>query len=160
MDLEEYIPRDAALRPQVPALILRHAQIHWSNWIAVQWDKTPEVPFPNLAGIWTAMENQDPWKPTFPADYNLSLETVPRTGLSGRWTAVDTSAVPTSSATAAAVASTENAESARPISGRRGISGGAIGGAWCCQDRRPYLRSCRCSLALRGHPRTPSRIIP
>ena len=30
-DLEEYIPRDAALRPQVPALILRHANIRWSN---------------------------------------------------------------------------------------------------------------------------------
>ena len=30
-DLEEYIPCDAALRHQVPALILRHAQIRWSN---------------------------------------------------------------------------------------------------------------------------------
>ena len=26
-DLEEYIPRDAALRPQVPEIILRHAHI-------------------------------------------------------------------------------------------------------------------------------------
>ena len=32
--LEEYIPLNAALRPHVPALILCHAQILWSNWIA------------------------------------------------------------------------------------------------------------------------------
>ena len=56
-DLEDYIPRNAALRPQVPELILRHAQIRWSNWIAAQWGKTSKVPFPNLAGLWTAMEN-------------------------------------------------------------------------------------------------------
>ena len=30
-ELEEYIPRDMALLPQIPALILRHAQIRWSN---------------------------------------------------------------------------------------------------------------------------------
>ena len=28
-DLEEYVPHDSALHPQVPALILRHAQIRW-----------------------------------------------------------------------------------------------------------------------------------
>ena len=57
MELEEYIPRDTSLRPRIPALILRHAQIRWSNWIADQCRKTSEVPFPNLAGIWSAMEN-------------------------------------------------------------------------------------------------------
>ena len=50
-DLEEYIPRDASLRPQIPALILRHAQIRWSNWISAQWGNTSEVPFPNLSGF-------------------------------------------------------------------------------------------------------------
>ena len=59
-DLEEYIPRDAALRPQVPALIFRHTQIRWSNWITMQWGNTSKVPFPNLARLWTAMENQEP----------------------------------------------------------------------------------------------------
>ena len=74
-DLEEYIPREAALRPQVPALILLHAQIRWSNWIAVQWGKTSEFPFPNLTGIWTDMENQEPWEPTFPAVYTFPPKT-------------------------------------------------------------------------------------
>ena len=59
-DLEEYILHDTALRPQIPALILRHAQIRWSNWLAAQWGKTSEVTFPDLAGLWTAMENQEP----------------------------------------------------------------------------------------------------
>ena len=58
MGMEEYIPRESALRPQTPALILRQAQIRWSKWLANQWGKTSEVPFPDLAGLWTAMENQ------------------------------------------------------------------------------------------------------
>ena len=57
MELEEYIPCDLALRPQIPALILGHAQICWSKWLATQWGKTLEVPFRDLAGIWIAMEN-------------------------------------------------------------------------------------------------------
>ena len=60
-DLEEYLPWEAALFPQIPALLLRHAQINWSNLLASQWGKTSEVTFPNLAGLWTAMENQEPW---------------------------------------------------------------------------------------------------
>ena len=36
-ELEEYIPCDAAPRPQIPELILCHAQICWSNWTAEQW---------------------------------------------------------------------------------------------------------------------------
>ena len=35
-ELEEYIPRDSALLPQIPVLLLRHAQIRWSNWLAAQ----------------------------------------------------------------------------------------------------------------------------
>ena len=54
-DLEEYLPRDAALLPQIPALLLRHAQIRWSNWLADQWGKTSEVPLPDLVGLWKAM---------------------------------------------------------------------------------------------------------
>ena len=59
-ELEEYIPRDATLLPQIPSLFLRHTQIRWSNWLAAQWGKTLEAPFPNLAGLWTAMDNQEP----------------------------------------------------------------------------------------------------
>ena len=60
-DLEEYVPRDSALLPQIPVLLLRHAQIRWSNWLAAQWGKTSDVPFPYLVGLLTAMENQEPW---------------------------------------------------------------------------------------------------
>ena len=59
-ELEEYLPKDATLLPQILALILQHAQIRWSNWLASQWGKTSEVPFPDLTGLWTAMENQEP----------------------------------------------------------------------------------------------------
>ena len=59
-ELEEYLPRDATLLPQIPALLLRHAQIRWSNCLEAQWGKTLEVPFPNLAGLWTAIDNQEP----------------------------------------------------------------------------------------------------
>ena len=74
-ELEEDIPRDAALLPQIPALLLRHAQIRWSNWLASQWGKTSEVPFTNLDGLCTAMENQEPWEPTSPAGYTLVPDT-------------------------------------------------------------------------------------
>ena len=137
-ELEEYIPRDLALRPQIPALILRHVQICWSNWLAAKWGKTSEVPFPDLAGIWTAMENQEPWQPTFPAGYTISPEAAYRGGVStrpaqgpaypARWTTSDTSDVPTLAAAAATVAPTLKAESARRTSGSRGISGGTGGG--------------------------------
>ena len=70
-DLEEYVPRQANLLPQVPALILRHAQIRWSNWIAAQWGKTTEVTFPDLGCLWSSMDNQEPWEPTFPAGYEF-----------------------------------------------------------------------------------------
>ena len=66
-ELEEYVPRDSSLLPQIPALLLRHAQICCSNWLDAQWGKTSEAPFTDLAGIWKAMENQEPWEPTFPA---------------------------------------------------------------------------------------------
>ena len=76
--LEEYIPQDAALFPQITALLLRHAQIRWSNFLASQWDMTLEVPFPNLAGLWTAMENQELWEPTFPPGFTLVPDTAYR----------------------------------------------------------------------------------
>ena len=91
-ELEEYIPRDAALLPQIPALLLRHAQIRWSNWLASQWGKTLEVPFPNLAGLWTAMENQDPWEATFPVGYTL----VPDTAYGGNMSPRPSQGPPTS----------------------------------------------------------------
>ena len=58
-ELEKYIHRDSTLLPQIPALLLRHTQIRWSNWLAAQWGKTSEVPFQNI-------DNQEPWEPTFP----------------------------------------------------------------------------------------------
>ena len=91
-DLEEYIPQDTALLPQIPALLLRHDQIRWSNWLASQWGKTSEVPFPNLSGLWTAMENQELWEPTFPAGYTL----VPDTAYGGNMSPRPSQAPPTS----------------------------------------------------------------
>ena len=85
-ELEEYLPRDIALLPQIPALLLWHAQILWSNWLAAQWGKTSEVPFPDLAGLWTAMENQELWEPTFPAGYTLSPNAAYGGGMSSRQT--------------------------------------------------------------------------
>ena len=75
-DLEEYIPRDAALCPQVPTLVLCHAQIRRSNWISAQWGKMSEVPLPNLAELRTVMENQELWEPTFNAGYTLPPKNV------------------------------------------------------------------------------------
>ena len=113
-ELEEYIPQDSALRPHILALILRHAQICWSNWLSAQWGKTLEVPFPDLEGLWTAMENQEPWEPTLPAGYNLSPEAAYGCGVSTHPTQVpayptrrptsDPSAAPTLAAVAATVA--------------------------------------------------------
>ena len=60
--------------PKIPALILRHAHIQWSNWLAAQWGKTSEVPFADLVGLWTSMENQEPWESTIPAGYTLTPE--------------------------------------------------------------------------------------
>ena len=109
-DLEEYQPRDAALLPQIPALLLWYAHICWSNWLAAQWDKTSEVPFPDLAGLWTAMDNQEPWEPTFPAGYTLSpdaayggvMSSLPTHGTnpSSQWTPSETMATPLVTATA------------------------------------------------------------
>ena len=115
-DLEEYVPRNSTLLPQVPALLLRHAQIRWSNWLAAQWGKTSEVPFPDLSGLWTAMESQEPWDPTFPAGSTLIPKAAYRDGMSTRpnpgpnhpaqWPTSETSDAPTVAAAAAAVALT------------------------------------------------------
>ena len=77
-ELEEYIPRDSSPLAQIPALHLRHAQICWSNWLAAQWGRTSEVPFPSLAGLWTAIDNQEPWETTFPARYTFHPNSTPR----------------------------------------------------------------------------------
>ena len=136
MELEDCIHRNTALRPHITAIILRHAQIRWSNWLAAQWGKSSKVPFPDFAVLWTAMENQDPWEPTFPSGYTLSLEaaygggvsTRPTQGLAylSRWTTLDTSTAPTSAAATATAAPTLKSELARRISwgSSRGIGGG------------------------------------
>ena len=103
-ELEEYVTREFDLLPQIPALLLRHVQIRWSNWLAAQWGKTSEVPFPDLTGLWTAMYNQDPWDPTFPAGYTLTPEATYGGGMSTRktpgpnhtdqWPQLETSASP------------------------------------------------------------------
>ena len=97
--LGEYIPRDVALLPQIPALLLGHAQMRWSNGLALQWGKTSEVSFPNLAGLWTAMENQEPWEPTFTVGYTFLPDTAsprPSQGLPtpARWNLAETLTVP------------------------------------------------------------------
>ena len=103
-ELDEYLPRDVVLLPQFTALLLQHAHICWSNWLASQWGKTSEVPFPNLTGLWTAMENQEPWETTFPAGYTLVPNAayrgnmIPRpiqgTHTSSRWGPAETSTAP------------------------------------------------------------------
>ena len=139
-DFEYYIPREVALHPQVPALILLHAQIRWSKWISAQWGKNSEVPFPNLAGIWTTMENQEPWEPAFPAGYTLPHENAyggsdgscpapePAYPAGGHAVDISTASVSEAAAVAAAAASIARAEAARRISGVRGSGSGASRG--------------------------------
>ena len=129
--MEEYVLRDSALLPQIPSLLLRHAQIRWSDWLAAQWGKTSKVSFPELAGLWTAMENQEPWEPTFSAGYTLTPEAAYGGNMSTRptpgpthlaqWPTLETSAAPAVAA-AAMVAMTLKAEPARRRGGR-GVRG-------------------------------------
>ena len=85
-----------------------------------------------MAGIWTTMENQEPWEPTFPADYTLPPKNVyggsgrgrqaPKPAyLSGR-PAVNAATAGVSAALAA------REEAAIRSSGVRGSSGSAGGG--------------------------------
>ena len=149
-ELEEYLPRDASLLPQIPTLILRHAQIRWSNWLASQWGKTSEVPFPDLAGLWTAMENQEPWEPTFPAGYNLAPDAAYRGNMSprpiqgmhtsARWAPAETPTAPPRT-----VPTPKAPSKAEPASrrGGRGVSANpSSGGVWAGggstgEDERP-----------------------
>ena len=100
------------------------------------------MPFPDLAGIWTAMENQEPWEPTLPAGYTLTPEAAYGGGMSTRLTPGPTHPAkwPTSE-TLAALAVATAATVAPPLkhepvrrSGRRGVQenpvrgGGGIGG--------------------------------
>ena len=149
-ELEEYLPRDADLLPQIPSLLLRNAQICWSNWLSVQWGKTSEVPFPDLAGLWTAMENQEPWEPTFPVGYTLSPDAACGGGMSSRptkgpnhaarWPPPETTATPLVTATAP-VAPTKAKPASR--SGGRGVGatpgrgGGGPGGDSTGEEERP-----------------------
>ena len=129
----EYTPRDATLLPQIPALLLLHAQIRWSNWLAAQWGKTSEVPSPNLAGLWTAMDNQEPWETTFPAGYTFLPDTASLRLSQGpptpaRWNPLD---IPTAPPRAAPTPPTPKAEAASRGGGRGGntnLSGGGGGG--------------------------------
>ena len=57
-------------------------QIRWSNWLANQWGKTSEVPFTELAGLWIAMDNQEPWEPNLPSGYTLYPKADYRGGVS------------------------------------------------------------------------------
>ena len=97
-ELEEYIPRDSSLLSQIPALLLSHSQIFWSNWLAAQWGRTSEVPFPNLAGLWTAIDNQEPWEPTFPVGYIFLPDSNPRPSpialTPARWNPVESHTAP------------------------------------------------------------------
>ena len=69
-----------------------------------------EVPFPDLAGLWTTMDNQEPWEPTFTSGYTLSPNAAYGGGMSSRpthgpnpsarWTPSETTATPLVTATA------------------------------------------------------------
>ena len=60
--------------------------------------------FPDLASLWMAMENQEPWEPTFPAGYtfapdaayggNMSPHQIQGTHTSARWAQAGTSTAP------------------------------------------------------------------
>ena len=88
------------------------------------------MPLLDLAGLWTAMENQEPWYPTLPAGYTLSPETAYRGGVSthptpgptypARWPTLDTSVAPTVASAAATVAPTLKADLARRSGGHGG----------------------------------------
>ena len=149
IELEEYIPRDAALLPQIPALLLRLAQILWSNCLASQWGKTSEVPFPNLAGLWTPMENQELWEPTLPAGYTLAPDAayrgnmIPRpiqgTHTSARWDPAETSTAPPRTVpvpTAPTKAEPASRGGGRGVSANPSIGGGEAGGGSTGEEER------------------------
>ena len=132
-ELEEYQPRDAALLPRIPLLHLRHAQIRWYNWLAAQWDKTSEVPFPDLERLWTAMDNQELWDPTFPAGYTRSPNAAYGGGMisrpthgtnpSAQWTPSETTSTPLVTSTAPVAP-----KKAKPASRGGGRGGGTTPG--------------------------------
>ena len=132
-ELEEYIPRDSSLLAQIPALLLRHAQIRWSNWLAAQWGRTSKVPFPNFTGLWTAIYNQEPWEPTFPAGYTFlpgsTHQPSPIPLTPALWNPVESQTVPPR---AAPTLPTPKAEAASRGGGRGGtnLSGGGGGRVW------------------------------
>ena len=104
------------------------------------------MPFPELAGLWTAMENQELWEPTFPAGYTLTPEAAYGGGMSTRptpgptktaqWPTSETLAAPavTTAATVALILKAEPASrsggqgvGANPGRGGRGTGGGSTG---------------------------------
>ena len=70
--------------------------------------------FPDLEGLWTAMENQEPWEPILLADYTLTPKAAYGGGSStrpppgpthpDRWPTSETSAAPKVAAASATVA--------------------------------------------------------
>ena len=100
------------------------------------------MPFPDLVGLWTAMENKEPWYPTFPAGYALTPKAAYRGGVStrltpwnnplARWPTSEASFAPVLAA-AETVAPTLKAEQARRSGGqggggKPGRGSGGIGG--------------------------------
>ena len=150
-DLEEYVPRNSALLPQIPALLLQHAQTRWSNWLAAQWGKTSEAPFPDLAGLWKAMENQELWEPTLPPGYTLTPDAAYGGGMCthltpgpthpSQWPTSETLAATAVVAAAETVAPTLKSEPARRSGGQGGggnlgRGGGGIGGGGAGDEER------------------------
>ena len=108
------------------------------------------MPFPDLSGIWTAMDNQEPWDPTFPSGYTLTPKAAYGGGMSKRPTPGPTHPArgPTSETTAApavaaaaTMAPTLKAEPASRSGGRGvganpGHGGGGIGDGGAGDEER------------------------
>ena len=94
-----------------------------------------EVPFLNLAGLWTAIDNQEPWEPTFPAGYTFLPDTAsfrpsPGPPAPARWNPVE---IPTAPPRTSPTPPTPQAEAASHRGGQGGnttlSSGGGGGGS-------------------------------
>ena len=104
---------------------------------------TSEVPFPNLAGLWTAIDNQEPWEPTFPAGYTFLPDSNPRPSSialnPARWNPVESHTAPPKAAPTppAPKADAESQGGGRGGSNHSGGRGGGGRGSGSAGKERP-----------------------
>jgi hypothetical protein len=61
--------RDVPYSAMVPALIVRFVQLRWSRWLLRQWNSPVHIPVPDLIDLFTQIELEVAWEPTFPMQY-------------------------------------------------------------------------------------------